>query len=330
MHARAVVVLLVACSSRAEQLPPSAGQPAPSPAQEAPPPSPKSLALIGLPLPPRQLEPWTEQGELPAPWDSKLFAPWLGQSELPGALRSAARTLFAQGFADPRGCEYREIELAVGNAWSGDGGTVKTTGFVFPARPFAVAWNGLVYPVLHVGAAADLRADVAAMIARTTASEPSDYHAASQERASVSLDRADAAKLLLLARLGEASLAEQVWQAMAADSSNESDPYGELASEWAWRLFDRGLAAHMRGDHPLALASLRALAIVQPLVEAEATARKLEPHELGKPHLEFLDPLPALLADEERRARCDPRPPLPEPEALAALPVAERVAVLID
>ena len=60
--------------------------------------------------------------------------------------------------ADPRGCEYREVEV-------GDGGPVKTRGFVLPERPgdagrFAVGWDGVVYPAFAVGAPADLEADV--------------------------------------------------------------------------------------------------------------------------------------------------------------------------
>ena len=53
-------------------------------------------------------------------------------SELPQAFVSATKTLFDQGLADPRGCEYREIEVPVGEPWSGDGGVIKTHGWVLP------------------------------------------------------------------------------------------------------------------------------------------------------------------------------------------------------
>lgn len=65
--------------------------------------------------------------------------------------------------ADPRGCSYREIEVGIGNVWSGDGGVVSTHGWVLPSRGdqrFAVCWNGLVYPAVSVGTNADLEADV--------------------------------------------------------------------------------------------------------------------------------------------------------------------------
>ena len=60
--------------------------------------------------------------------------------------------------ADPRGCEYREVEV-------GDGAIIKTRGFVLPERAgeagrFVVSWDGVVYPALSVGAAADLDKDV--------------------------------------------------------------------------------------------------------------------------------------------------------------------------
>ncbi len=86
-----------------------------------------------IPDPPRQKEPWTPP-----------------QTKLPRFLVSATAALFEQGMADPRGCEYREVEM-------GDGTIVKTRGFVLPERAgeagrFVVSWDGVVYPALSVGA----------------------------------------------------------------------------------------------------------------------------------------------------------------------------------
>ena len=94
-----------------------------------------------IPDPPRQKEPWTPP-----------------QTKLPRFLVSATAALFDQGMADPRGCEYREVEI-------GDGTILKTRGFVLPERAgeagrFVVSWDGVVYPALSVGAAADLDKDV--------------------------------------------------------------------------------------------------------------------------------------------------------------------------
>src|SRR5579883_2049865 len=66
-----------------------------------------------LPTPPRQAEPWTPP-----------------QTSLPRFLVSATATLCEQGLADPRGCDYRAIQIAVGNVWRGEGGDLTTNGWV--------------------------------------------------------------------------------------------------------------------------------------------------------------------------------------------------------
>ena len=68
----------------------------------------------------------------------------------------ASTTLLEQGLADPRGCDYRAIEVAVGSVWSNVAWIASTHGWVLPERPgettrFAVAWSGLVYPTVSVG-----------------------------------------------------------------------------------------------------------------------------------------------------------------------------------
>src|ERR1035438_3559311 len=103
-----------------------------------------------LPSPPKQNSAWN------APATS-----------LPSNYLSATTTLFEQGLADPRGCEYREIEVGTGSVWQGDGGVVRTHGWVLPetnSGNFAVCWNGLVYPVVSVGSKVDLTADVASLV----------------------------------------------------------------------------------------------------------------------------------------------------------------------
>jgi hypothetical protein len=105
-----------------------------------------------LPEPPQQKEPWTPP-----------------KTTLPESVVTATRALFDAGLADPRGGEYRVIEVGTGSCWSGDARTVRTHGWVFPAEKaqkqrFAVGWNGLVYPVVSVGREANLRADLRAVL----------------------------------------------------------------------------------------------------------------------------------------------------------------------
>src|SRR5215471_6232653 len=96
-----------------------------------------------LPVPPQQSAPWSHGND---------------------ALSNAAVTLFEQGLADPRGLEYREIEIAVGNPLNGGGYPHKTHGWMLPNGgkdgQFAVAWNGLVYPVMSIGHSANLHNDL--------------------------------------------------------------------------------------------------------------------------------------------------------------------------
>ena len=98
-----------------------------------------------IPDPPSQGFPWT-------PPATKLLR----------ALVNATASLFELGAADPRGCDYREVEV---DEWRV---VTKARGFVMPERPgvagrFVVGWDGVVRPALSVGAKADLDSDVRAL-----------------------------------------------------------------------------------------------------------------------------------------------------------------------
>jgi hypothetical protein len=250
---------------------------------------------------------------------------------LPKPLLSATAHLFETGLADPRGCEYRAVEVAVGSCWSGDGGILKTRAWVLPGKAgdgqrFAVGWNGLVYPVVAVGERADLRADVLAVVkadeealaAYEKQHGPNSYYRfrhAWSEGHSLAYNSLLPLRACLLLRLGEEELARRVWRAWTAgmrantndDAIHLKDPYLMLATDWTWALFDRAVCAHMRGDDRLALLSLRALVPVRKAVTAEALGRgfKQPAGRRGEksPLLGFLDPTEELLADQERRAR---------------------------
>lgn len=283
--------------------------------------------------PERKVSPLFTGTQLPRP--PKQKSAWSPPAaSLPTNYISATESLFAQGLADPRGCDYREIEIGTGNAWSGDGGVVKTHGWVLPDRgkqQFAIGWNGLVYPAISVGTNADLDADVMSLATNGFTS----WQSALPEGANVFPNALQGVKGCLLLRLGKADLATAYWLALEHrgidfrnelarrfSSTNEpvstntiklsdADPYLTWASDWAWSLFDRMICAHMRGDEKLALVDARLLSSAQPQIEAECAKRgfKQQPYwdsrrqkEL-QPYLNFLEQLPPLLADLERREK---------------------------
>lgn len=256
---------------------------------------------ISLPKPPRQEEPWTPP-----------------ETRLPRFLVSATATLFEQGLADPRDCEYRAIEIAVGSVWGGPGGITSTKGWVLPApdgekRRFAVSWSGLVYPVIKVGQPADLAADVLALEDAAAdgqadvapnprrrggmrASQGFNAFGTNNEGSAVDPRALHPIRVCLLLRLGRADLAELAWAA-GTGRSQEADPakprpkvdltnygvsYLTMAVDLAWFHFDRAVCAHMRGDDAVALADARLLTSLQKAIETRA-------EELGFPHPNRLD-----------------------------------------
>ena len=301
-----------------------------------------------LPEPPQQRTLWTPP-----------------QTTLPGLMVTATAKLFEHGMADPRGCEYREVEIRAGNVWNGEAVPIKIHAWLMPARPaekerYSVGWNGLVYPVVSIGNKANLRADMLAALqadeearAKWIRDSPKfpfhRFYNAISEGYSASQQGLLPLKACLLLRLGETELAEKIWAAwmVGTDDNNSNgnsywkDPYLMLAQAWTWALFDRALTAHMRGDDQLALASARALSTIQPIVEAEAETRGLKPYLLSsapagpKPsYLTFLEPLPSLLADQERRALerlKEPKRKHVSPDALSKYTdKVARIALLIE
>ena len=295
---------------------------------------PPRLAGDGLPAPPQQAAAW----KAPATKLSKEFI-------------SATALLFQQGLADPRGCEYREIEVDVGGFEPGWGDEViKTHGWVLPAagkqsQRFGVCWNGLVYPLAAVGKPADLRADAAAAakgqvetaIGGTGWTWMAYYEdhcfCHPWEGRTVAQDSPLPVKACLLLRLGEAELAEKVWNRWTSglngwqwfvkndrgfdelrhedDKPYLKDPYLVLANLWTLALFDRAVVAHVRGDDPLALASLETLATALPAAKAEAARRGFaqpapQKSDQWAPCFYFLleaDRATQLLADQRQRAQ---------------------------
>lgn len=240
-----------------------------------------------LPAPPFQQSPWTP----PA-------------SDLRSSYLTATRVLFDAGMADPRGCEYREVEVGTGDVWDGDAGVVTTHAWVLPGKSrqsFAVCWNGLVYPVVSIGTNASLELDAANLITNGV----STWYMAIPEPMSVSHLTRLSIKGCLLLRLGRGDLADRYW---AAGQSKE-DPFLDWATEFVWAAFDRAICAHMRGDDGLAFASALSLNYASAILEDEAERRgfpRRAPYYAERrtgpiPYFDFLEPLPALFVDQRRR-----------------------------
>ena len=283
-----------------------------------------------LPMPPRQAEPWTPP-----------------RTSLPKFLISATAALYDQGLADPRGCDYRKIKIAIGSVWGGGAHEIETSGWVLPtvdgSKPrHAIAWSGLVYPLTGVGGPADIDADVRALedaagngladvAPKDRAATRTGFHGfgTNNEGSSIAVATLQPIKICMLLRLGRADLAEAAWSAGTGlpkgpkpvgpgpklDLNTYGVSYLSLATDLAWYHFDRAICAHMRGDDPLALADARFLDAFARDVDARAEAMGFDrPDRQAKPgratpYIDFLEQVPRLLADHERRARERANPP---------------------
>ena len=251
-----------------------------------------------LPTPPKQMEQWTPP-----------------KTKLPEPLITTTRFLFEQGFADPRGSEYREITVVTG-ALGGEHVATKTHGWLLPEAVsrdgrFAVCWNGLVYPVIEVGPLTELKADVDQPMKSDRFGRAIPEGSAIDHRSTWPL------RVCLLLRLGETELAEGFWKTPDVNGprGKESpvDPFLLLSKDWLWMEFDRAVCAHMRGDHRLALLTAAPLAKHRPAFEQEAERRGFEkPKDINsndgkkKPYFDFLGPLDRLLTEQQRRVKLMP------------------------
>jgi|SRR5687767_818425 len=274
---------------------------------------PSAISSPNFPLPPRHGVPW--------------YPP---QTSLPATFLTATVKLFEQGLADPRDCEYREVEIALSSIWGGGVVMVKTHAWVLPqqrnvSQRFVIAWNGLVYPAHSIGDKANLREDVLAVVktdedarAKSANRFPgSGYRLrlAWHEGITASHSSLLPLKACLLLRLGENLLAEQVWTTWSSGMNREvnddalhlHDPYVLLAVDWLWARFERALCAHMRRDDRLAVNDLRFLSSVQDCVKdaVEKRSASWPPgyKETKDEYFIFLRPIVSLVSDHERRLK---------------------------
>ncbi len=169
---------------------------------------PLAAANAALPEPPRQHEAWTP----PASGD------------FPSYIAAESALFFDAGLADPRGGEYREIDI------SNEDRIVRTHGWVFPGH-FAVCWNGLVYELRGVDKPANLDLDVRA-IATPDGRAPYIRQPNPQIAFLANVPSRDVRgpiQIALLLRLGRPDLAHQIWS-----GSEWSSGHGDIRSESEW------------------------------------------------------------------------------------------------
>ena len=281
------------------------------------------------------------QADLQLPEPPQQHMSWHPDSPIPSNILSAAETMFVQGFPDPRGCEYREIEVECGVVLATNLWRLKTCGWVLPAKfnetnRFAICWNGLIYPVVTLAAPANLHAEI------SNINFTARYNPGRLEPQAVLFGDALLTRSLLLLRSGEIAAGLEDWHAVEQISNSarrgrpgDSDAYVQWAGAWAWALFGRALCAHVRGDEGLALTTARQLADLQPKMEAECVKRGFaRPQALGpagvqRPYFGFLEQFPQLLADVERRGKEKPYASALQFGLVHFTNQAERIAALI-
>jgi hypothetical protein len=224
--------------------------------------------------------------------------------------------------ADPRGCDYREVDVVVANFWTASGTTNKTHGWILPAGDdtqarYAIGWNGLIYPVISIGNHAESEADARALVrSLRPPTIPQEIVLDLGVQAYVDEDYAlntvwlTPPKAALIMRFASHEAAEECAQQFA-----RKDPFLTLSTSFLWDAYARAAGAHMRGDDEVAYATAVLLNRAWKACEMEAKTRgfTIPPVTPGsglhgeggetKPefYFPFLNTFPALLRDQERR-----------------------------
>jgi hypothetical protein len=271
---------------------------------------------------------------------------------LPEKWGTAVAELRRQGLADPRGCEYREMKITWGSVSSNKGFLGATHAWLMPnastgqtqkdAQRFAVAWNGLVYPVVEIGETADLKADVETMLKRddetwkqmvaayeervkqspqAAAFPPHRLNNVSWKGSLVQHDQLHPLKIAMVLLLGEGNLAERAWTAWDRGSSTQGnpepssdDPYLLLATELAWAQYDRAIGARLRGDDVISMVMLQQLVALQVAAETVGEQREIprprhyvSSDEESHVYIYLSESPDRILADETRRVKAGGR-----------------------
>jgi len=273
-------------------------------------------------------------GTFPEPPASRL--PWIAPpTTLAASVTATIDRVFSLGLADPRGCEYRSIQVETGSVWAHQPLPLWTNGWVLPlsdnvsgAERWAIGWNGLIYPVASMGPPVDLASDVYEMI-RFSKELPDQrkyisghgkigsdvviryrdyYHHGISEKQNLDCRKLTPLRAFLVFRYGRIRLAEEMWQEYYRNCDNiDEDPFLNITLEWLWNMWDRAICAHMRGDDRIALFSLRQLLPLVSICEAGWEGCRLPSYRYTKDGFEkpkfffFADKCSTLLLDQERR-----------------------------
>jgi hypothetical protein len=274
----------------------------------------------------------------PFPVPPAQSQPWRAPANLPADLATAVELLFQSGLADPRGCEYREIEVAAGDVWKPSPVIVKTHGWIFRPRAgaqtnFAIGWNGLVYRPISIGTSANPLDDAEKMIDALAGHGLENQNWVDEEYA-LSTQWLTPVKAAMILRFGPPELS-----ARCARLLGTSDPFLLLATDRLWVAYDRGICAHMLGDDDVAYSLFQAVNSAKQSFESIARSRGLSTEQSPEGDLRkretrtpldsyfpFLDSLPVVLRDQKRRHQR--QKPLPDPASVTNK--TERIAALID
>lgn len=194
---------------------------------------------------------------------------WTGdpaEASFQGPFADALKNLLAAGFPDPAGLPYRKISIVVGDSL-GNCEVRETEGWLLPLTAdgiaYAIAWNGLVYPVVRSSGDADFEKTVETFMARGPAQAP----AMPWEATDVMPDQATLCHGLYLTRFGKTEAATALLERMPNPSKSTT---AILANDWLRNLHSRAVCAYLRGDARMALASLAELERVKPALSKPA------------------------------------------------------------
>lgn len=246
--------------------------------------------------------------------------PWTPPAtKLPADFVKAVVFLHEHGLGDPRGGEPVQATVPSAEAWSGGGQPLPLKGWLLRKEGKFVGVDGLVYKASEANR--ELKKEDLLLIGsgEETKSFRSPFRTG------------DLLLPALLLLRGEVAEAEKAYK--PGFPGGPTSPFLSLANAYLTARFQRGVAAHMRGDDELAYSDAAALQRDQAAYEAmgqQAWASEAHyRHDEKTPAFPFLEPV-GLLAEDSKRRLDHPRNAKPDLAAIAKLPQNERIKALID